>query len=64
LTKRLREVSSRLRKDVDVAAMMERLTPEQRRRELIRYLRRDVLKELLLESFDEWRETHLQAALF
>jgi hypothetical protein len=64
LTKRLREISSRLRKDREAAAMLERLTPEQRRRELLRYLRRDVLKELLLESFEEWRQTHLQAALF
>ncbi len=64
LTKKLREISTRLRKDKAMAAMLERLAPDQRRRELLRYLRKDVLAELVLESYEGWRVTHLQAALF
>jgi hypothetical protein len=47
-----------------MAAMLDRMAPEVRRTELMRALRREVLKELSLSSFEEWRSMNQQGKLF
>ena len=64
LTKRLNEISNQLRADKRMAAMLDRMAPEVRRTELMRALRREVLKELSLSSLEEWRSTKPQGDLF
>ena len=64
LSKRLRELSSQLRKDRVYATMLDRITPDQRRLELMRALKQEIVKELALSSFEEWTEANPQSALF
>jgi hypothetical protein len=64
LSKRLRDVSSQLRKNPDHAAMLDRLSPNTRRVELMRALKREIVKELTLPSLEEWTEANPQSALF
>jgi len=64
LTKRLKEVSSRLRKDQNFAATLDRMRPEVRRSELMKVLKREVVNELTLPAFDEWIAANPQSALF
>ena len=64
LSKRLRELSSQLRKDLVYAAMLDRISPDQRRLELMRSLKQEIVKELALPSFEEWTKANPQSALF
>lgn len=64
LSKQLSDVSSRLRKDRSIAAMLDRMTVEVRRAELMRQLRREVSRELSLPSMEEWQRDHPQGDLF
>ena len=64
LAKRLRGISSQLRKDADTARTLDRMKPEVRRAELLRVLRREVTRELSLPSCEEWIEANPQGALF
>lgn len=65
LTKRLMELSNQLRgENKTLAAMLDRMAPELRHAELMRVLRREVLKELSLPSLEEWKSTNPQGDLF
>ena len=64
LTKRLKETSSRLRKDKTIASTLDRMNPEVRRGELMRMLKKEVIKELILPAFNEWIVANPQGALF
>ena len=64
LSKRLRELSSQLRKNERHATMLDRMSPDQRRQELIRALKEEIVKELDLFSFEEWNEANPQPSLF
>ncbi len=64
LSKRLRDLSSQLRKDPQYAAMLERMSSDQRRRELMRELQQEIVRESDLPSFEEWTEANPQTSLF
>jgi hypothetical protein len=64
LSKQLKEISNQLRKDERMAAMLDRMQPQFRSTELMRYLRKEVLKELSLPSLEEWISTNPQGDLF
>lgn len=64
LSKRLREISSQLRKNSTYATMLDRMSPDQRRLELMRALKREIVKELALIPFEEWTEANPQSVLF
>lgn len=64
LSKRLRVISSQLRKDANVAGMLDRMPGESRRAELMRALKREVAKEMALPTLKEWRTANPQGALF
>ena len=64
LAKRLRDLSSQLRKSPPYATMLDRISPDQRRLELMRSLKQEIVKELALPSFEEWTEANPQSALF
>ena len=64
LDARLKQISSQLRKQKAMAAMLNRMTQEQRRRELLEYMKREVLKEMQLLSIDEWQANYPQGVLF
>ncbi len=64
LSKRLSEVSSRLRKEPAYATMLNRISPDQRRFELMRALKQEIVKEIALPSFEEWTEANPQSVLF
>ncbi|MGI4828816.1 MAG: replication initiator protein A, partial [Janthinobacterium lividum] len=60
LARRMREISSRVRKDGVAAASLDRMRPEARRAELMRVLRGEVRKELMLPTLAEWVEANPQ----
>ncbi len=64
LEARLKQISSRLRKQKAMAAMLDRMTQEQRRRELLAYMKKEVLKEMQVPSLEEWQGNHPQGVLF
>jgi len=64
LGKRLKGISSQLREDKTMAGRLDRMTPEVRRTLLMRTLRKEVLNELTLPSFEEWKAANLQGDLF
>lgn len=64
LARRLRDISSRLRKDPDTAATLDRMKPDVRRTELLRRLRREITPELTLPTLEEWTAANPQGALF
>jgi hypothetical protein len=64
LVERLRRISSQLRRDSSFATFLDRLTPEQRRRELMKHLRNEVVRELNLPPFEEWKCANPQGGLF
>lgn len=64
LSKRLRELSSRLRKNLRYAAILDGMSSDQRRIELMRVLKEEIIKESNLISFDDWTQANPQASLF
>ncbi len=64
LAKRLKEISTQLRKDPGAASALDRMKPEVRRAEVLRVLRREVRIELKLPALSEWTTANPQAALF
>ena len=64
LRQRLKEISSRLRKDRRTNAALDRMTPEARKTEFLRVLRREVAGELGLPSLEDWKSVHPQCNLF
>ncbi len=63
LEARLKQISSQLRKQKSMAAMLDRMTQEQRRRELLGYMKKEVLKEMQVPSIEEWQANHSQSFL-
>jgi hypothetical protein len=63
-TKKLNETAIQLRKDEDLDMKLNRMAPEFRHSVLMQALRKEILKELDLPSFEEWRETNSQCGLF
>ena len=64
LEKRLKAVSNQLRTDKAIATMLDRMRPEVREAEVLRTLRKEVGKELALQSFEDWRAANPQGDLF
>ncbi len=64
LPKRLVDLSSQLRKDPTYATMLDRMSADQGRLELMKALKREIVRELALPSFEEWTEANPQSALF
>ncbi len=64
LSKRLRELSSELRKNQRYATRLDGMSSDLRRQELLRALKQEIVKELNLPSFEEWKEQNPQPFLF
>lgn len=64
LAKRLKAISSRLRKDSSSAEALDRMSPALRKAELKRVLRKEVAQELSLPSLEEWVAENPQGDLF
>ena len=64
LNDRLKLVSSQLRKDRLLAASLDRMSTDGRHAELMRYLRKEVVKEMALPSLEEWQSANPQGDLF
>ena len=64
LSSRLRDISSQLRKRRGMADMLDKMPADVRRAELMRYLKKEVAKELSLPSLEEWKRDNPQGALF
>ncbi len=64
LVRRLKAISSRLRKDSNCAEALDRMSPELRKAELKRVLRKEVAQELSLPSLEEWVAENPQGDLF
>jgi hypothetical protein len=64
ISQKLREISTQLRKEKRMSEMLDFMKPDARRAELMKFLRKEVLKELSLPSLDEWRSTNVQGDLF
>ncbi len=64
LFKRLRELSSQLRKYQRYATMLDGMCTDQHRQELIRALKQEIVKELDVPSFEEWTEQNPRTSLF
>ncbi|AXC15999.1 hypothetical protein ACPOL_6789 (plasmid) [Acidisarcina polymorpha] len=64
LVEKLKGVSSQLRREPTVASFLDRLSQEQRRRELMKHLRNEVIRELDWPSFEEWQRADPQRRLF
>jgi hypothetical protein len=64
LERRLQDLRTELSKDKRIAASINRMSPEQRRRDLIRQLQRKIAAELNLQSYEEWRGTNEQRVMF
>ena len=64
LDTKLKQISSRLRKDPALATALDRLTVDARRVQLLRALRKEVVKELALPSIEEWKLAQIQGDLF
>ena len=64
LKKKLNETAIQLRKDEDLDMKLNKMAPEIRHSVLMQALRKEILKELDLPLFEEWRETNSQGVLF
>ena len=64
LEKKLMAISTQLRKDPTTAKTLTFMKPEARRGELMKYLRRELMRELDLPSFEEWKKANIQPGLF
>lgn len=64
LSKRLRGISTQLRKDQNLAGMLDRMPSDLRRAELMRALNKEIAAELQLPPLQEWKESHSQGDLF
>lgn len=64
LKEQLKRISNQLREDRDVGTSLARMSIDARREQLMRTLRKEVVKELQLPSLDEWRRLNLQGDLF
>jgi hypothetical protein len=64
LDKKLKEIASELRMNPTMAKTLNFMKPEARRSELMRYLRREIIGELELPSFEEWKGANVQPGLF
>jgi hypothetical protein len=64
LSQRLKAISNQLRTDRATATRLDRMKSETRRMELMRVLKREVSRELMLPSLEEWTAANPQAALF
>lgn len=64
LSKRLRGISTQLRKDQNLTGMLDRMPADLRRAEFMRALKKEIAAELSLPSIQEWKESSLQADLF
>jgi len=64
LEKKLTAISNQLRKDPTTAKTLNFMKPEARRAELMKYLRRELMGELDLPSFEEWKKSNIQPGLF
>ena len=64
LSKRLRELSSQLRKNQRYATILDGMPSDIRRQEMMRALKQEIVKELNPPSFDEWTEQNPQTLLF
>ena len=64
VTKRLKAVSSQLRRDVRIAEALDRMAPTVRKAELMRQLRKEVMLELALPSLADWALNNQQGDLF
>ena len=61
---RLIGVRTQISKDRRLNVLLERLSPELRRKELLKALKKEIIVELDLPSFDDWAVEHGQANLF
>jgi hypothetical protein len=64
LTKKLNETATQLRRDEYLNVKLNKMAPEIQRSVLMQALRREVLKELNLSPFEEWRKINSQGGLF
>jgi hypothetical protein len=64
LEQKLTAISNQLRKDPTTAKTLNFMKPEARRSELMKYLRRELMGELDLPSFEEWKKANIQPGLF
>ena len=64
LKDRLKFISSRLRKDQQFAATLDRMSTNGRHAELMRCLRKEIVKEMTLPSLEEWQSANPQGDLF
>jgi hypothetical protein len=64
LTKKLNETATQLRRDEYLNVKLNKMVPEVQRSVLMQALRREVLKELNLSPFEEWRKINSQGDLF
>ena len=64
LTKKLDETASQLRRDEYLNGKLNKMAPEIQRSMLMQALRKEILKELNLSPFEEWRKMNAQGGLF
>ena len=64
LAKKLKEISSQLRKNEAMAGMLERMPTESRQKQLLKSLRTEIVKELMLPSVSAWSSANTQGDLF
>ena len=64
LTKKLDETATQLRRDEYLNGKPNKMAPEIQRSMLMQALRREILKQLNLSSFKEWRKMNSQGGLF
>jgi hypothetical protein len=64
LAQKLRAISSQLRKEKRMAEMLDFMKTDIRQAELMKALRREVLKEMSLPSLDDWKTANPQRGLF
>ena len=64
IEKKLKTISNQLRKDPATARTLSFMKPEACRSELMKYLRRELMRELDLPSFEEWKKANIQPGLF
>ena len=64
LARRLKLISSQLRRTENMAAALDRMTPSLRKAELMRELRKELVKEINLPSSEEWITDNQQGDLF
>ncbi|AFL89345.1 Replication initiator protein A [Terriglobus roseus DSM 18391] len=64
LDKKLRQIRVEVSKDRRIGIVLDRLTAEQCRRDLLRLLQKEIADELQLPTFDEWLRDNGQGVLF